>query len=302
MNKKVLSVSRMPSAGLGNKLFCWAAGMVFSKKNNCAHYITGLTRLHVGPFVRREKSKRFYKGYFLNERLISPFSTLLWPKYVIPQKHCDQKINKPGVYYFEEIPHWKDHFVTLKNYRPIIKEAFWKTLTSKIISKVNGYSTPVIGIHIRMGDFRTLTEGEDFSKTGGARTPLDYFESAINKIRNILGDHTPVSVFSDGKNEELSQILNLKNVKRVPDDLDIVHLALLSKSKVIIMSAGSTFSFWAGFLSDGILVNHYQHLHAPFRPESFNKQMYEGGIAPEQNIEDISLLYENLLSLKSDLN
>jgi hypothetical protein len=153
-----------------------------------------------------------------------------------------------------------------------------------------------------MGDFRSLDKGEDFSKTGAVRTPLDYFEKVIKKTRSILGEHTPVTLFSDGKNEELSQILKLKNTERVQNDLDIVHLALLSKSKVIIMSAGSTFSFWAGFLSDGILINHYQHLHAPFRSESFNKQVYEGGLAPEQKIEDIPLLYKNLLSLKSDLN
>jgi hypothetical protein len=131
MNKKVICISRMPSAGLGNKLFCWAAGVVFSQKNNCAHYITGLTKLHIGPILRREQSIRFYTGYFRNERFTTPLYTLFWPKYIVAQKNCDQKKSKHGVYVFEEIPHWRDHFVTLKDYRSIIKKHSGKTLLLK---------------------------------------------------------------------------------------------------------------------------------------------------------------------------
>lgn len=51
---------------------------------------------------------------------------------------------------------------------------------------------------------------------------------------------------------------------------------LMSKSKIIIASAGSTFSLWAGFVSDAALILHPDHIHAPIRPSSLHTSLYEG--------------------------
>lgn len=294
---KTVCISRLPSAGLGNKLFSWASGIVFSTVNNCPHYVTGLTKLHIGPILRGERKKRFYIGYFKNERRLLPLPVYFQKKKTLPQKKADQILPSGICYVFGEIPDWRDYFATLKNHRALITDAFWNSLTPKVLKRIENHPSPAIGVHIRMGDFRQLQEGEDFSKVGTVRTPFSYFVETIQSIRNFVNRELPVTIFSDGFDNELAEILCLPNTTRAKDDFDIVHLAVLSRSKLIIMSAGSTFSFWAGFLSEGILINHYQHLQEPIRGGDKNSKMYEGGLI-NNNFD--ALLQRNLNNVFSD--
>jgi len=58
----------------------------------------------------------------------------------------------------------------------------------------------------------------------------------------------------------------------------------MAKSRVIITSAGSTFSEWAAYLSDAVVLRHPDHIHAPIRPLMMQSRCYEGpppGSAPE---------------------
>lgn len=293
---KKLAISKLPSAGLGNKLFSWAAGALFAHLNQCPHYIVGMTRVHLGTFLRKERSKRFYFGYFKNE-VISLFGKgLFLKKYTLPQKAANITPTESGLYIFSEITHWTDHFVTLKDYRKEVLTLFWNGLSPKVTTQINLYPAPAIALHIRMGDFRELKEGEDFAKVGAVRTPLSYFEKIIAKIRAFVDWEVPVTIFSNGSDEELREILTLPNVVRAEEDMDIVHLAVLSKSSVIVMSAGSSFSFWAGFLSDGILINHYNHIYKPIRSPHFNQKVYEGPFNPNHDIATYPLLAKNLSS------
>lgn len=140
-----------------------------------------------------------------------------------------------------------------------------------------------------MGDFRKITATEDFSKVGQARTPIQYFIDVINNIRKISGKELPVSIFSDGRVEELSDILSLKNVELVEGNKDIVDLILLSKSKIIVASAESTFSYWAGFLSNAALIMHPDHIYETIRDDNFNATYYEGPFS------DSVILTQNIL-------
>jgi hypothetical protein len=114
-----------------------------------------------------------------------------------------------------------------------------------------------------------------------------------------LGEDAPVTIFSDGTDAELVELLALPHVTRAADDLDIVHLALMSKSRVLVMSAGSTFSIWAGFLSEAALIDHYQHRHAPIRDAATNERTFEGILPPDTAIEDHPLLCTQLDQLKT---
>jgi hypothetical protein len=295
MNNKIKAISLLPSAGLGNKLFSCASGMVFSSVNNCEHVIYGMSKLHIGPYLRREKSKRFYINYFKNEKkmgFISPF--FMKQKYIIKQENCDTLAQTNGIYIFNEIPQWLNFFVTLKNHRELIKSKILLTLQPHILTRLHNAKTPQIAVHIRMGDFRRLGENEDFAKVGAVRTPLDYFIEIIQKIRTFLDYDCSVVVFSDGRKEDLLPILNLKNTELAEDNLDIIHLLQMSKAKVLITSAGSTYSYWSGFLSDYVVINHYSHIHFSLRDVMYNELFYEGGIHKSQEIKDIPLLAKNL--------
>ena len=145
--------------------------------------------------------------------------------------------------------------------------------------ELENLQAPVIGIHIRMGDFRKLKENEIFSEVGAVRTPVDYFITIIRSIRAMNGHQLPVSVFTDGFRHELSRLFELENIVLIEGNRDITDLLLLSKSKIIITSAGSTFSYWAGFLSDVPIIMHPDHIHGPLRSNK-ESELYEGMFDP----------------------
>ena len=167
-------------------------------------------------------------------------------------------------------------------------------INPSILSEVHKLPRPVIGVHIRMGDFRKLKQGEDFSRVGHVRTPEHYFIDAVNAIRKINGKKLPVSLFTDGYRHEFEEIFKLDNIEMIEGNADIVDLLLLSRSSILVAANGSTFSYWAGFLADAPLIKHPDHLYAAFRPDEINAQFYEGpllhdNIDPllEKNIRDI---------------
>jgi hypothetical protein len=289
-NKHIVVISKLPKAGLGNKLFPWASGLVFAHVNNAEHKFVGMTAFHPMTFLRRERSKRFYRGYFKKESLMD-YRLFLKHK-EIKQKDADKKVDWQGVAVFKEIPHYSEMFITIKNYRELIIAHFWKSLTKRVKDRIELHKPPIIALHVRMGDYRPLKEGEDFEKVGNVRTPLKYFQEVLNLLRQTIGWDCPATIFSDGNDEDLKELLDMPNVDRAEDDLDIVHMVLMSKSKVLVMSATSTFSFWAGFLSDGILINHYQHKHKDIRNQEFNKASYEGAIDPNKGELDPQLVKE----------
>ncbi len=151
---------------------------------------------------------------------------------------------------------------------------------------------PVIGVHIRHGDFRALRPNEDFAKVGLVRAPLSYFRSRLLALRRICGA-VPITLFSDGRDEDLAEILEMPGVSRSPAASDLVDLLLLARSQVILTAPGSSFSALAGFLADVPLLHDPAHYHAPSRPAEVNERWYEGPIGEEPERWP-ALLLENL--------
>ncbi len=52
-------------------------------------------------------------------------------------------------------------------------------------------------------------------------------------------------------------------------------MLVMSKAEYIITSAGSTFSEWAGFLWNAVLILHPDHIHTKIRME---EDLFEGAI------------------------
>lgn len=269
-----MAISDLPRTGLGNKLFSWASGVIFSHINHCPHYITGMTKFHLGPWMRGESSKRLYRNYFINERVFVPAK--LWHKtYHLSQGHCDQPMKEKAIAVFSEVPPWDNLFHTLKQHRAVVCKKFWETLATDVQQKIDQLPRPEIAVHIRMGDFAKV-DHQDFKNTGNARTPLSYFVHTIKWLRDNGWQEAKVTIFSDGKDEELSEVLALQEVERAKASLDIVHLASMSQSKILITSAGSTFSYWAAFLSEAMVIHHPDHFHSTMRDDNSNQRFFEG--------------------------
>jgi hypothetical protein len=137
-----------------------------------------------------------------------------------------------------------DLFGPIREHHKLITDELYRSLHPSKLSALQKFETPVIGIHIRRGDF----------KLGSTLTPLDFFVKGINVIRQVAGENWPVTIFTDAGKEEIAELLSLPAVRVAEEKADILDIILLSKSKVMLLSAGSTFSYWAGFLSEGFVV------------------------------------------------
>ncbi|HVM87589.1 MAG TPA: alpha-1,2-fucosyltransferase [Puia sp.] len=264
---------------------------VFAHLNNLPLIVVGYHQLKIGPYLRREKSKRRYRNYFIFQKnLFIEFKDKLkirtLPKASFQNEPVLEKKADIGQndFLFCTIPHWSNYFDELNEYRALVKKILLDILSPAIKKYEEKLTTPIIGVHMRMGDFRKLLPGEDFSKAGATRTPENYFLQTIEDIRKINGTELPVIVFSDGEKQELMNILSMPGVSLSEGNPDIVDLLLLSRSKIIIASASSTFSYWAGFLSDAPIILHPEHISCKIRlPQSEN--LYEGPL----NVHDEKL-------------
>lgn len=292
-------VCKIPRAGLGNQLFPLMKAVVKSQLTGLPLIVINYRQFSIGPYLRREKSKRRYTDYFTFEKNI--FSACLNAARVRlfrgrivnepPLKQVNESVQGEFLYFYTAPPHWSDYFFELKDYHDTVVGSFYAMIQPRILEIVKVQKVPCIGVHIRMGDFRKLQAGEDFAKHGTVRTPEAYFVEMITAIRQIAGKMLPVTVFTDGYRHEFNELFNLPAVTMMEGNADIVDLILLSHSRVIVASATSTFSYWAGFLSAAVLIMHPGHIHESIRPPQFNNTWFEGCL--EQG-NPADLLVENL--------
>jgi hypothetical protein len=278
-------ICQLPKAGLGNQLFPLLKAATFASLNDLPLTVIGYHQLKIGPYLRREKSKRRYNGYFSFEKSVAgeQLDRLALRRYRGYEPVSDPEVRTlPGKdlvrkrFLFSAIPHWGDYFAGLREHRELAAELFRGMLDQQIARKAADQPAPCIGVHIRMGDFRKLAAGEDLSSAGAVRTPEPYFEEIIERIRGANGRLLPVSVFTDGHPHEFERLFSLPGVSLISGNRDIVDLLLLSRSSIIVASAGSTFSYWAGFLADAPFIDHPAHRHSAIRPSPVNGTWYEG--------------------------
>jgi aromatic ring-cleaving dioxygenase len=283
-------VCKLPQAGLGNWLFCLMKAKVFAEMYQLPLIIIGYHQLKIGPYLRFEKNKRKYGSFFtFQKNIFGEFlDSLMLFRYKNYLKIYEPRLvendfydfQKKQIYLFSEVPHWANYFDGLKQNRQLVKALFCKNLNTSVKTIVSDAQVPAIGVHIRMGDYRKLKEGEDFAILGSVRTPETYFNSVIEQIRYIHNENLAVTVFTDGYENELPLLFKMPNVKLSKQNPDIVDLILLSKSKLIITSAGSTFSYWAAFLSEAVIIMHPDHIHQRIRNEL---HLFEGTITQYVN-------------------
>ena len=273
-------------------------GILYAKLNLIDYKYISYNFFTIGPYLRFEKSKRKYSSFFIfNTNLLQIFFILCF-FYLIPKKYLiynptNNNINQNSIniFLFNKPAHWSDYFFILNNHRKLVIELFFNILTDEIKNKFYELATPYIGVHIRRGDFLEFRSDDHFRYNGNTKTPDFYFIDLINSIRKYTNLIIPVKLFSDGYNAELHNILSLENIEHIENNNDMLDLLHLSKSQLIITSAGSTFSYWAAFLSNATVLIHKDHIHKDLRDNITNSIYYEGPyLDPSCN----SLLKSNL--------
>jgi hypothetical protein len=265
-----------PDTGLGNKLLIWARAYAFAKTHKLELFCSAWWGIHFGSWIRNEKSKRLYLGYFKEDSLKQRIRLLLFRQKakLVCEPVALQDEKKPVLYCFREIVTGKDYFEHIKPARAEVKNALYQLLRPRLVDKLQRLTPPVIGVHIRRGDF----------KLGSTLTPLSFFIDSIKVIREACGQELPVTVFTDAAIDEIEELLQLPEVYLSKPQEDVLDLLLLSRSRICVLSIGSTFSFWGGFLSNGIVLMHPDEWHPELRPHDVNLLSYEGKFDPLQPV------------------
>lgn len=222
---------RLGGAGLGNILFPWARAFVYAQENDCVRIQTTWKNLKIGTFLRKERDKRLYLNLFIGKDGVSGFKKF-W------LLNFSRKVK-----YFRGM---NNLFIPFKEKQSCVKEELLRIINPYHLENARRFNKESIGIHIRLGDF-TYSDDEKMLRNGAwnYRLPIKWYQYIIGKF-NEESD-LPICIFSDANEQDLKEILRLKNCKNVYFGSAISDLIALSNCKVLVSSA-STFSMWASFL------------------------------------------------------
>ena len=300
MGNRVMVICKLPKAGLGNQLFPLMRATVFAHLNDLPLQVINYHQLKFGPWLRKEKSKRNYKGFFTFQKsLLQEAADKIKIESLLRKGFIEEPVLKAlkgrgeqDVFLFSKMPHYTKYFEGLEDYRAPAIELLYKMISPKIKQQLNGSTPPVIGVHIRLGDFIKSSGEQDLGTRGNLRTPLQYFIRMIQSARALNGSTLPVTVFSDGSKEELAELLALPNVNFSEGNNDLMEMLLLSRSKVIVTSASSTFSYWSAFLSEAVVLMHPTYVGIKIRSEEERYRLYEGAF--DENSELMTAALKNI--------
>jgi len=288
----------LPRAGLGNKLITWSRAYVFSYINELPLYVSPWEQLKIGHLLRGENDPRLYLAYFRGQKRLDFYLHMALARFytTIYNPPIRKLENGKRIFVFNWDPQGGDYFNGVRDYRDFIKRGIETMASSKHLDLLEQLSEPLISIHIRRGDFREVKTEEEFGTTVFARTPLSYFINLINQIRKILRFDIPVNVFSDANITDLKELIALPNVIYTSQKSALVDMLLMAKSKILILSADSSFGYWAAFLSNAAIIHHPKSFRTCHRSNTINQLYYEGtatgsiGSWPELLISNIKQL------------
>lgn len=207
----------------------------------------------LGPILRRETDWRIYGGLFrpapdeitgIRKRWLT--STL--PAIPEPAHNLmDSSVVLPSdaILEFSEM---RDHFAPLYGHRGVILEELRKVVRPQWIRAASLTPLEPIGLHVRRGDFAAPTTPDDLRTRGAMRTPISWFVETLALFRRELGFVAPAFVVSDGRPEELAELLSMPSVRLINTRSAISDLLLLARARLLIGSGGSSFSAWASYL------------------------------------------------------
>ena len=230
-------------------LLVWAKGLVFGKLNDLPVQTSSWWGIHWGAWLRNENKKRIYHHYFRETAFVqwAIAAIELKTKKIIANPVLEKLAKDEAgrhIFLFDKVIDDADLFGSVRAHRAYIRQHLFRELHPSKKTELANAVVPVISMHIRRGDFLI----------GNQATPLIYFMHAVERIRHFIPGHIPITIFTDAQPGEIDEILSLPGVKLADAHSDIVDLLLMSRSKLIVQSQSSTFSYWATFLSEAVAI------------------------------------------------
>lgn len=240
---------RFGGPGLGNLLFIYSRALIYAKKYDYELIWPTWPSLKVGPWIRREKDKRFYGDLFRNNG--SMIGGLKKEYILLHSKSISVSKWKPERKYKSDIvinyDYFSMNFGELLNYHDLIYNNLKSILNNKSKAYKRENFNQTINVHVRLGDFSSNNDQKLRNGSNNTRIGISWYASVISKLQKIVGNNIRLYIFSDGSDEELKEIFAIPNVERKFFGNSIADIFALSRSRLMIAS-GSSFSLWARFL------------------------------------------------------
>lgn len=217
----------------------------------------------IGPILRMQRDPRWYFRCFKSAsdeitgveriaKLITDRTRLAEPKEAsFAVDGIDT--SAPGILIFEG---HEAYFTRLNGHNDVVRESLFEITRPEHRPNPPSIGNHYIGIHVRRSDFNTPANEGEFLLRGGLRTPISWFVKVLRCVRSIASWTVPAVVVTDGEHSGIQELLREPDVVWTASRSSIADLLLLSQSKLIIGSGGSTFSAWASFLAKAPIITH----------------------------------------------
>jgi hypothetical protein len=111
-------------------------------------------------------------------------------------------------------------------------------------------TTRPIAVHVRLGDYALRTNRRRIG-----RLPKDYFRRALEFVRREVNADGPAWLFSDDIHQAagILESLGERSFRPIALTQSAASISLMSRCRGLVLS-NSTFSWWAGFWSSGVVA------------------------------------------------
>ena len=266
--------------GLGNQLFIYATGYALSQKMNCPLYVdttwfrTQTDRhIELNSFVNdailTSTRPLFRKAEIQIQKFAAPLTSKKTNVYVesgmeyhlaVSQLEIGSRIRgyfQSWKYFEEEAPEIRSHI------RDLVHPSAWYRASHVEFNNQEEW----IAVHVRRGDYLKAETRSVHGVLGDS-----YYKNALKQMDAHFGDALPLKVFSDDHSatRTLFERSNRK-IEFVQEPLgsDPIESMLLMSQGAGVITANSSFSWWAAWLGEGVT----RPVCVPnpwFRTKSFN--------------------------------
>jgi len=248
LSKTDLLFIRIGGNGLGNLMFTWARCLAASQRHGWRMIWPTWQSFkpknwRVNPYDHRTYSDLFRP----NDRYVSGWRKpwyLARYRWISEQQALDEGAPPGSVVEFRGM---QDKFAPFVEDHELVYGELLKIARPEHLKAFSDPDPAPIGIHVRRGDFVQQANYRDMLDIDNSVLPLEWYIGALQAVRGRAGRDVPAYVFSDGSEEELTELLALPAVRRMDYGSGLGDMLGLSRSRLLIAS-GSTFSMWGSYL------------------------------------------------------
>jgi hypothetical protein len=240
--------------GLGHGMLAWARCIVWCHETGAQPIAPQWLRMRIGPYLRRERDKRFYYRLFHAGSQVGGLERL---RLLATAHRISAEMNRPLADFKPEddtIVEFRNavsdnegkHFHEIAGRSELVRVALIDMTRPRFLARPP--AGPHIALHVRGGDFSIPKNIEDvISGRHNMRLPLSWYVEMLDALRNGLATNLPAIIYSDCTDAELAPLLTRPQITRSTVTEAITDMLAIANADLLI-SSGSGFSRWGSYL------------------------------------------------------